>query len=280
MGNTSEIPSGIATEFSVSNAEFIEKTAIATIWKVSSDQGLAALKIYHKPTMGAEANGFVFIKALNGGSATKIFQTSERIALTEWLSGPSLGDMARNGNDAKACVELVDIANRIHQKTANLDLPLPPLNERFSALFDLKFSENCTKYSRENMMFGQRIAKELLASQVDIRPLHGDLHHDNIRLGERGYCAFDAKGIIGERAFELANAFRNPKGTDRLMREPDCIKMRLDIWSSAFAVDQKRLMQWAVAKCALSITWRSNRMIDSDAELDLLTLFIKTLHKV
>ncbi len=269
-----QAPAQVLAEFRASDPEFITETAIARVWKVQTAQGLAALKIYHKPSMGQEADGFVFTDALKGVAVAKVFQTTGNIALTEWLDGPSLGDMTRSGEDKKAAEILVDVAKTIHSNTHNLGLNLITLEELFSWLFTIEFAPECPESAQHSIRYCQKLAGELLASQTDIRPLHGDLHHDNIRLGARGYCAFDAKGVAGERTFELANAFRNPKAAPKIVQDPARIIMLLEMWSNRFEVNQQRLLQWATVKIALSIAWRCNRRLLHDPELALLATFI------
>ncbi len=257
--------------FSASHPEFITKTAIATVWKVRTPHGPAALKLYHKPDMGAERHGFTLMAALNGFGAAKVYQTTQNAALTEWLSGPHLGDITRNGQDSEATEELVKLANTLHKNMPNVT-NLPSLTTRFHALKTLSF--DCLDTPKHNLQRAQNLAIHLLKTQSDIRPLHGNLHHDNIRLGPRGYLAFDAKGIIGERAFELANAFRNPKGAEALHRAPTRIRHLAQSWGQAFAVSPQRLLDWAAAKCALSIAWPSGGMVQDDPEFDLLALLL------
>jgi len=98
----------------------------------------------------------------------------------------------------------------------------------------------------------------------------GDLHHDKARLAEDSYLAFDAKGVVGDRAYELANAFRNPKGVEALVRDPARIERLLAQWSLGFRVAPERLLDWAVAKCALSIAWQAGTDLSGDSDLDLL----------
>ena len=140
-------------------------------------------------------------------------------------------------------------------------------------MFSLRVSPDVPKQTHDDIGFCRDLARHLLASQTDIRPLHGDLHHDNIRLSDRGYCAFDAKGVVGERAYELANAFRNPKGIPDLIRDPSRIARLRELWSREFQVSPRRLMQWATVKVALSISWRSGGTLIADPECDLLSIF-------
>jgi len=268
----------ILVEFSVSDPVFVEETAIAIVWKVrSADGSFAALKIYKKPDMGNERKGFAFLSALNGRGAAKVLSIKDEYALTEWLDGPSLGDIARGGDDVGPNRLLVAVANQIHADIIHVDSKLPNLTDWFGALFTLQFAETCPQSARENILSAQVLARKALAEQRDIRPLHGDLHHDNIRASARGHCAFDAKGVLGERAYELANAFRNPKGADKTIRDPARINQLLDLWSHGFCVERRRLLIWATAKCALSIAWRSGPVLAQDPEFDLLATFLRLL---
>ena len=268
------------TEMPVCNPIFVTETAIANIWKVTTDQDrLAALKIYNKPDMGNEACGFRYLESLNGVGAVKVLWFNQNVALTEWLDGPSLGDLTRNGQDEIASIELVSVANQLHANPPAISADFPRLDQWFDALVQLKIASDCPDVTGRDLMRCKQIAAELIDSQQDIRPLHGDLHHDNIQLGARGYCAFDAKGVTGERTFELANAFRNPKGADRIIRDPARILYLADLWSRLFEVDQRRLLQWASVKCALSMAWRSGPVFTDDPETDLLSLFLGVLEQ-
>lgn len=276
MTNEPRPPSELLSEFGVTPVSFVEETGIAIIWKVRRSNGeFAALKSYKRPNMGNEGAGFDFLLSLDGKASALVFQQTKTCALIEWLDGPSLGDLSRNGEDERASAELVEVANKIHASHQSLDLP--KLDTWFQALFSVEFAPDCPEAARQNILLCQDIARRLLSDQQHIRPLHGDLHHDNVRLGARGYCAFDAKGLLGERGYELANAFRNPKGVPELLRAPERIRYLRQHWSKQFRIDPNRLMQWVVAKAALSIAWRSSGKISADPEFDLLDIFLSEL---
>ncbi len=230
--------------------------------------------------MRNERPGVAFLSAMAGQGVAKVYAQSNGAVLLEWLDGPSLGDLSRNGQDDQANVELVQVANTIHQGNPALGIDLPTLHDWFRALLDLRFGACYAPELRHNVERSQVVARYLLSSMVDVRPLHGDLHHDNVRRGDRGYCAFDAKGVLGERTYELANAFRNPKGVPGLVRSPKRIKHLSSLWSRLFAVDQQRLLQWATVKCALSIAWRSKHELVYDDEADLLAALRQMMEQI
>ncbi len=267
------IPQDIARKLNVSNPVFIEATQIAEIWKVVlPDGGFAALKIYKGGDMRNERPGFAFMSGLGGSGGAKVLGLTKGEALLEWLEGPSLGDLTRQGSDLDACDRLVSLANQIHAERRIVKGELPKLDVWFTALLDLRFGPELAPSAVDDLLLCKDVARHLLASQVDVRPLHGDLHHDNIRRGDRGYCAFDAKGILGERAFELANAFRNPKGAADVVRDPERVRRVATTWSYAFGVDRRRLLEWAMVKVALSISWRSGPILTDDPELGFLSI--------
>ncbi|PVZ45420.1 hypothetical protein DD556_17125 [Phaeobacter sp. JL2872] len=268
-------PEDVLAAFRVMAPEWIATTAIASLWKVSrAGGGAAVLKYYGARGMGSEADGFRFLQAAPEDCAARVYGLRPDAALIEWLEGPSLADLAIAGEDETAARELVRVASGLHPGTGQAPEGYPRLEDRFDALFHLKPAPSCAAGDKAAIAACQTLACELLNTQIDVRPLHGDLHHGNVMKTPRGYCAFDAKGIVGERTYELANAFRHPYGNPDLTRDPRRIGMLADLWSVGFAVDRQRLLQWAAVKCALSIAWRSKGRLAQDDELDLLAALL------
>jgi streptomycin 6-kinase len=86
-------------------------------------------------------------------------------------------------------------------------------------------------------------------------PLHGDLHHDNIRTGARGFLAFDAKGLIGDPAYDLANAFMNPIDAPNIVADSARMIRMANTLANAVQINAPRLLDWAIAHCALTVAW-------------------------
>jgi streptomycin 6-kinase len=97
-------------------------------------------------------------------------------------------------------------------------------------------------------------ARELLASERDVVPLHGDIHHGNILdFGPRGWLAIDPKGLIGERGFDYANLFCNPEA--EIAIAPGRLARQVDVVAEAAGLDRRRLLKWIVAYAGLSAAW-------------------------
>ncbi|RJT15552.1 3'-kinase, partial [Mesorhizobium waimense] len=97
---------------------------------------------------------------------------------------------------------------------------LQPQRERFSSLFKKAATDRDAGHD-SLYVEAAVIADRLLANPHDIRPLHGDLHHENILHGPRGWLAIDPKGVLGDPGFDAANMFYNPLDRDELCLDPE-----------------------------------------------------------
>ncbi|MEO9865672.1 MAG: aminoglycoside phosphotransferase family protein [Yoonia sp.] len=268
--------------FAVSLPSHVADTPIATVWKVTQADGTAAaLKVYKDGSAGEEAPGFDLLRAWEGRGAARLLGRTKGAALLEWLDGPTLGDMVRDESEEIATIELGQTARRLHAQIPVLTTPLPSLADRFNALMTARYETTCPQATKVTIDAARGLAANLLPNQKDIRPLHGDLHHDNIKGSGRGFLAFDAKGVLGERTYDLANALRNPIGAEDHYRQPAVIQHRVKIWAAAFDVSETRLLQWAAAHAALSLAWTNNGLFKQEepSEIALIDQFLAFAHQ-
>jgi streptomycin 6-kinase len=102
----------------------------------------------------------------------------------------------------------------------------------------------------------QRIYSDLCATQRNPALLHGDLHHYNVLSDrERGWCAIDVKGVVGELEYELGAALRNPIDRPDLFATLDVVERRLDHFGLVLGVDTSRARGWCFAQAVLSAIW-------------------------
>ena len=251
--------------FAVQYPDFVTETGIATIWRVTQDDGsAAALKIYADGNMQGEAPGFDLLRAQDGRGAARVLGLADGAALLEWLDGPSLGDLTRAGQDDLASEGLIDTVKRLHQMPTCAMTTLSRLEDRFAALMNARYTTACPHAAQNGLRAATALAQRLLAAQKDQRPLHGDFHHDNVLGSPRGYLAIDAKGVFGDRLYELANAFRNPLGAEDQVLTTPAIARRADHWANGFDTKPNDLLTWAVAHTALSLAWTYNGVFEAD----------------
>lgn len=224
----------------------------------------AVLKVARIPN---EEAGYRLMSWWSGQGAAEVFAYDDGALLLERSLGyRSLADMARSGQDDEACRILCRTAARLH---APRSAPLPelhPLDQWFRPLFALARNHGVLAPAAE-------IARSLLLDQRDVRPLHGDLHHDNVLdFTERGWLAIDPHGLVGESTFDFANIFTNPDlddPTQPVATLPGRLEARLGIVTEQAGIEPVRMLEWIVAWTGLSAAWFIGDGDQRGAEIDL-----------
>jgi streptomycin 6-kinase len=214
---------------------------------VRSDGAPAMLKV---ASGEEERRGADTLKWFAGDGAVRILAHADPALLMERAEGPhSLARMARTGQDDEAMWILCQAASRLHQpRAAPPPASLVPL--------EVWFRDLPRAASRRGGIFeaSWAAAKGLLAAPRDVRPLHGDLHHDNVLDGgARGWLAIDPKGLLGETGFDYANMVCNP-GLD-VSGPPGALDRRVRIVCAETAFEPRRFLTWVLAWTGLSAAW-------------------------
>ncbi|WP_404402825.1 aminoglycoside phosphotransferase family protein [Pelagibacterium halotolerans] len=257
-----------ATHWALTGLTLIAETATSHVYRARRGADHYVLKVL-KPYGIDELTGIAFLEWLDGDGAVRIFERRDNMVLMEWLDGPELGATVRAGDDMTATRILADVARHLHTPRPRPPEGLTPLADWCAPLRDTPLT--CwPEPHRPNIEMAKALAASLLASSPPPIPLHGDLHHDNILKGSRGWCVIDAKGVLGDPAYELANAFQNPIGALETARAPATIAARADTFAEILGYDRQRLLDWAVAHCALSMAWSLATARPIDANLAIL----------
>ena len=225
----------------------------ATVWRVTrADGGKAALKVAQDDD---EAGAAAVLRHWDGEGAVRCLDADGRAVLLELVDGSSLGDLARRGDLEAADRVLAGVAGRLHRRKGPVPHGLRRLEDRCAALTTFDAGQAPDAVARTAIKAAQDLLTALLASVPADRPLHGDLHHDNVRLSERGWLAFDPKGLCGDPAFDAGNAFRNPEGCEEAGLRPDRLTVLADAFAAEAGFDRARVLLWGAVCCALSIAW-------------------------
>lgn len=197
-----------------------------------------------------ERVGSTVMQWWDGTGAARVLEISpEAVLLERALGERSLVRMVGEGDDEGAARILAAVANGLHRKR-DLDPPseVVPLERWFRALWERKGDPDPV------VQRAAGVARRLLDDPMDESVLHGDIHHGNVLdFGERGWLVIDPKGLLGERAFDFANIFRNPPPT--LPRKPGRMARLARVLSDETGIPEERLLQWVVAFCGLSLAW-------------------------
>ena len=241
--------------WSLSRAEPVAETPTSWLYRVEQNgRNPAALKLL-KPGSGEEErrSGALLAWYAGEGAAT-VFDMAEDAVFMEWLDGIPLGNPARDGRDAEATEAFGHVVALLHKPRTDPPAGLIPLRQRFHALFDMS-AGRWPHTARDLFARSIGIAHTLFDKPAASIPLHGDLHHGNIISSPRGWLAVDPKGLVGDPAYDLANAFLNPIDAQALVTAPERIARLAGSFSARLALTRKRLLGWACAHAALSACW-------------------------
>ncbi len=228
---------------------------------VRADGRAAMLKIAGGPEDRA---GGALMAWWGGDGAARVLEIEGPAILLERLSGGrDLATMARNGQDDAATRVLCDTAMHLHApRPVAPPATLVPLDRWHDSLAQAARSRGG--------LFAEAwpVAQDLLAHPHEAVVLHGDLHHGNVLDGgPRGWLAIDPKGLIGERAFEYANLFRNPDAEIAL--EPGRLARQARVVAETAALAPERLLAWAFTYAVLGAAWSLEDGHDGDAAVGL-----------
>lgn len=206
----------------VSAPELIAETFSSRIWKVVRADGAPAIVKALKPfdDVEDELRGEHFLAWRRGEGAVQLLGSDGHCMLLEYAGDRMLSQvLAEQGDNAATAIAAEVMANLFSPSDHPAPPDLQPLRVRFSSLFK---KAKIDRDAGEKSLYVEAAAtaERLLADPVDVLPLHGDLHHDNIMQGPRGWLAIDPKGVLGDPGFDAANMFYNPLDRDDLCSDP------------------------------------------------------------
>ena len=251
--------------FQLTNPRKLADTATSALWTVTRPDGETAVLKLLKPGQTGEARGAAYLQALAGRGAVHVHALEGPAILMEHCPGPSLGDLSRSGRDNEATEILGNLIQTLHAAPVDQS-GLESLAHRFAPLTEVTLDGD--------LATAAQLARDLLGDPVAPAALHGDLHHDNILSSPRGWLAIDPKGVLGDPAYEPANAFRNPEGLGEGVFDLDRLQRMAAKMSRHLGQSPHRLLAWAAAHCALSTRWSLEAGQDIGDDLRLLPLLL------
>lgn len=250
-------PPDFPDEWKILSADFMTETFSSVIWKVTQADGTVAVvkDVKQFDDMEDELRGAHLLAWRRGNGLVRLLGWHGNAMLLEYAGERHLSEGLDEATDMAATEIAAQVMQSLHSAS---DLPAPaelqPLSERFAALFAKAERDRAAELSSPYVE-AAGVAQRLLDDARDIRPLHGDLHHDNILFGARGWLAIDPKGVLGDPGFDAANLFYNPLERDDLCLAPDRIARMANVFSHSMRQDPRRLLDHAFAYGCLSAAW-------------------------
>lgn len=259
--------------WSLTDPQSIAQTATSHVYRVQYGNTVAVLKLLTPLGVHDEATGAHALRYFGGDGAARLLNASDDAHLIEYLAGDDLLPMVAQGDDDRAAQIIAQVVARLHRKRPHQSMPtgLPTLRRRFRSLF-----RRVQQDADPLLQQGAQVAVRLLAQPQAVTVLHGDLHHGNIRQSARGYLAFDPKGILGERSYDVANALLNPFSLPYYVHDEARLLRHAHLYATALEQAPARIIDYAFAHACLSASW--SRDSDTDDHHSLQTARLLAPH--
>jgi streptomycin 6-kinase len=246
-------PEAAARRWSLTDLAPLATTPRADLWTARMPgHGTVVLKLL-TPEGADEIVGARLLLWLDGAGAARLIAMHGSAMVIEHLPGPPLSDLVRQGQDLAAARELARVACAIATRPGHRPSALEPLDRHLRRLRDA--TAPWPDALRPSVARARELFRVLMATAPAQRPLHGDLHHDNILAAPRGWLAIDPKGLLGDPAFDLANSFRNPFDRQDLARDPARARRVAAVHESVTGLPAARLLGWAAVLAVTSAGW-------------------------
>lgn len=257
------------------HAEPFKETEFATLWRVRSVDSLFIVKHFKPGVFKDEHYGLQYLQAKEPSQGVvTVREIKEDLCVMDYLQGPTLGEIARDGDLLGADHILAQLAKTLLD-TDEPQINLPGFAEWHKDLFDLRFAPDCSESLKKDMQRAQHLAAMHLETCGPLVALHGDLHHDNVIQTMSGPKAIDAKGVMAPRAYEVSNALRNPEGLDHLLADHDLQTQRIALFADAIGCSEIEVATWGAIRAALSIAWRSQGILGTDPDAPILATLLE-----
>jgi len=243
-------------EWRIENARLIADTGAGYVYDVALSDGTGAIVKHLKPKVLEDGlRGADFLAWRDGLGSVKLFARSGPLLLMEHAGTTTLRDHLDAHGDRDATRIAAETLCAYHRPSQTPPpASLQPLTRYFASLFAKAELDRRQGFAGPYAE-AAAIAETLIGDQRDIRPLHGDLHHENIVRGPRGWLVIDPAGLIGDAALDVANMFSNPLDRYDLTRNEERIAEMAATFAETLGRDVRTILRYAFAYGCLSAAW-------------------------
>ena len=257
-------------EWRIESARQIADTVAGNVYDVTLADGASAIVKHLKPKVLEDSlRGADFLAWRDGVGCVKLLARSGTMLLMEHAGKTTLRDHLESHGDQEATRIAAEVLRAYHRPSQTPPpVSLQSLPRYFASLFS-----KAEQMRRDGLtgpyLEAAAMADALIADQQDIKPLHGDLHHENIVHGARGWLIIDPAGLIGDAALDVANMFSNPLDRFDLTRNEERIAAMAGIFAETLGRDVRTILRYAFAYGCLSAAWHDEDGSTEDCDNEL-----------
>jgi len=239
----------------LSAPKLLRQTMTSQIYTVVHATETVILKVLSS-TETDEQRGAAALRYFNGHGAVRLLRYDDGAQLLEYAAGDELVTLVERGEDENATRIIAHVIKQLH--SVPQDAPysgMLMLELWFGALFQKAAADKLAGI-KSIYVRSATLAEWLLADQREIRALHGDLQHYNIRHTQRGWLAFDPKGVVGERTYDCANTLCNPVMPELVHNETRLLN-NAAILADTLTLELERVLAFTYIYACLNASWWS-----------------------
>jgi streptomycin 6-kinase len=241
----------------LANPQLLTQSLTSHLYTVTHENETIVLKLLSSAET-EERRGAVSLRYFAGRGAVRLLRYDDEAQLMEYAAGDELVTRVERGEDELATRIIAGVIQQLHSVPHTVPRDgLVGLDRWFGELFTKAAADRHA--GRESIYVrAATVAERLLADPRDIRVLHGDIHHYNIRQSARGWLAFDPKGLVGERTYDYANTLCNP-GMPELVHNETRLLTNAAILADMSALDVQRVLAFTYAYACLNASQWAQR---------------------
>lgn len=263
------LPTSLLEAWDISAADLIADTHSSLVFRARRGPESVVIKCL-KPEGHGERPGMDFLEWREGHGAVQLLQRIGDACMMVDAGTRTLRDYLHIHGDEAASVVVLDVLTRLHAPSAKpRPTTLVPLERHFRSLFELVGTARNPEIG-DLAGWAAHEALDLLAHQHGVRPLHGDLHHDNIVGDAAGdWRAIDPQGLHGDPVYDVSNIYGNPLGGRAIILDPQRIIRLTMTFASHFGCAPRKVLRYAAVHAMLSVAWTLDRTVTQSGEENL-----------
>lgn len=234
------------------------------VWRAeTASGGSVVIKQISEQARDDAAHALAWLTWRQGQGAVRLLDASGDFQLLEDAGDETLGAVLEAEGDLAATRYAAEALRTLHAPGSG-SVVLPSMRERFSSLTSL------ASPSEPLLREAQHRLERLLALPHAPQPLHGDIHHDNLLRGPRGWLAIDPHGVMGDPAYDAANLLYNPIERRDLRTSTDRARRLADLLGPAVGRPPEVVLGYAFCHACLSSVWHleDGDRVEAEASLD------------